>query len=166
MLDTKIMALMVAVVIVAGTVGYQVGVRAVGESIESNNHNVASHNVDTMDHSKGSHEHGLMTVIENAPTVDFEIVRQSNTSADIKLTTTNFTFTPENADGAHVAGEGHAHLYIDGKKITRLYGDWYQISGLEAGEYEVKVSLNTNDHRGYATVERMVEMKKMLLIGE
>lgn len=40
----------------------------------------------------------------------------------------------------------YAHLYVDGTKITRLYGNWYYLESLPAGRHEITVSLNTNNH--------------------
>lgn len=50
----------------------------------------------------------------------------------------------------HYPGEGHAHLYVDGQKIARLYGKWYHIEELSPGQHEITVTLNANDHREYA----------------
>ena len=35
------------------------------------------------------------------------------------LVTENFTFTPEKIDQESEGSEGHAHVYVDGKKIAR-----------------------------------------------
>jgi hypothetical protein len=56
-----------------------------------------------------------------------------------------------------VAGEGHAHLYIDGKKITRLYGEWYFIPSLKPGTHTIRVTLNANTHEDYAVGGKLVE---------
>ncbi|HEY9597498.1 MAG TPA: hypothetical protein V6D33_07495, partial [Cyanophyceae cyanobacterium] len=42
--------------------------------------------------------------------------------------------------------EGHAHLYVNGKKLTRLYGSWYYLSNLTPGSHKITVTLNTNRH--------------------
>ncbi len=46
---------------------------------------------------------------------------------------------------------GHAHLYIDDKKITRIYAPWFYIptKWLKKGTNQVRVTLNTNDHGQY-----------------
>jgi len=70
---------------------------------------------------------------------------------NLHLKTQNFEFTPENVNTLNIAGQGHAHLYIDGKKITRIYGDWYHLptSSMVNGEYTLSVDLNGNDHGTY-----------------
>ncbi|MEC8244889.1 MAG: hypothetical protein VX047_00480, partial [Pseudomonadota bacterium] len=43
---------------------------------------------------------------------------------------------------------GHAHVYVNGMKLGRVYGDWYHIGSLPLGRNEVSVSLYANDHSG------------------
>jgi hypothetical protein len=64
-----------------------------------------------------------------------------------------FTFTPENASSDHVAGEGHAHIYVDGEKIARLYTADYYLGDLAEGPHDIMVELNTNDHRPYVDAD-------------
>ena len=42
--------------------------------------------------------------------------------------------------------EGHIHLYIDGKKVTRIYGNWYYLPELPPGRHEIRVGLTGNSH--------------------
>jgi hypothetical protein len=58
----------------------------------------------------------------------------------------NFRFAPENASTADILGEGHAHVYINGEKLGRLYANWIHLPSLPEGDVEVKVSLNGNSH--------------------
>lgn len=50
---------------------------------------------------------------------------------------------------AHVPGEGHAHAYLNGLKLGRVYGEAFEIGALLPGDYTLMVSLNTHDHRPY-----------------
>lgn len=79
-------------------------------------------------------------------TVTADPVSGFNVHADC----TNLTWAPEKAGLDHVDGEGHAHVYVDGEKVARLYGEWYHLTGLTPGTHEVKVSLNGNTHAAYA----------------
>ncbi len=67
---------------------------------------------------------------------------------NIQILTNNFTFTPANINRAPVDNEGHAHIYVNGIKIARVYGNWYHLSGalLQPGENDIRVTLNANDH--------------------
>lgn len=68
------------------------------------------------------------------------------TGVNVEVTTTGFTWAPEHASGEPVEGEGHAHLYVDGEKVGRLYTPWFHVGGLAPGDHEVRVTLNGNDH--------------------
>ncbi len=67
---------------------------------------------------------------------------------NIHLMTKNFKFSPEMAGKDDVMGEGHAHLFINGKKAARVYGDWAHIS-IGKGTNKIKVNLTTNSHKDY-----------------
>jgi hypothetical protein len=69
---------------------------------------------------------------------------------NIGVTTSNFTIAARNASTAHVEGEGHFHLWVDGIKTTRFYTDWLHVSGVVEGTVELMVELSANDHRPYA----------------
>ncbi len=80
------------------------------------------------------------------PSVEIEVVRDADMGWNIYLDVENFGFTPENVNGAHVPNEGHAHLYLDGVKLTRLYGTAYHLASVPEGKHIISVSLNANDH--------------------
>lgn len=65
------------------------------------------------------------------------------------VSTENFEFSQEAADGPHTPGVGHGHVYLNGLKLQRLFEPEFQIGALPAGSHEVRVTLNTNDHRAY-----------------
>jgi hypothetical protein len=95
------------------------------------------------------HEHRMVEISaqQPVPTVNLIAHPDSRRGWNLEVRVTNFQFAPEhvNQAGATTA-EGHAHLYIDGVKITRLYGNWYYLESLAPGKHEVMVNLNTNDH--------------------
>lgn len=62
----------------------------------------------------------------------------------------------ENINKAAKPGEGHAHLQVNGKKITRLYG-WYYLENLQPGKNEITVSLNVNSHKTLAHNGKMIQ---------
>lgn len=101
-----------------------------------------------------THAHvSLVEVPEGAlvPTVDAIIHEDPKGGYNVQIVTTNFTFAPERASTEHVFGEGHAHIYVDGVKINRVYGEWYHLASLgNAGEHTIKVELSANDHSTYA----------------
>lgn len=82
------------------------------------------------------------------PSVSLEAISDSKDGYNLHITTTNYTFTPEKVGESPTQNEGHAHLYVNGVKIARLYGPWFNISNsvLKDGENTVEVTLNANDH--------------------
>ncbi len=77
--------------------------------------------------------------------------RETNDGWIISLHVENFIFAPDLVDAEHKPGTGHGHLYLNDLKIQRVFGNEVQIGTLPPGEYQIKISLNTNDHRLYST---------------
>jgi hypothetical protein len=80
------------------------------------------------------------------PTVKLIVHPDAMRGWNLELQVTNFRFAPDRVNTKSSPTEGHAHLYIDGQKITRLYGNWYYLASLEPGRHELKVTLNANGH--------------------
>lgn len=107
-----------------------------------------------------SHIHSSYEVPGNAPKpaiTNLSITKDSKSGWNLSLETDNFTFTPENVGSDHVEGEGHAHVYVDGKKITRIYSSDFYLGELSEGTHTVRVTLNTNDHMDYSINGNVVE---------
>ncbi|MCS7007884.1 MAG: hypothetical protein RMM28_06795 [Thermoleophilia bacterium] len=77
----------------------------------------------------------------------------------IHARTTGFRFAPRKIDGRHVPGEGHIHVYVDGKKVTVMVAPWLFVGGLKHGRHVVRLTLNTNDHATYARHGKPLEAK-------
>jgi hypothetical protein len=77
----------------------------------------------------------------------------------------NFRFVPEHASRAHVLGEGHAHLYINGNKVTRLYGEWYHIPALSPGTHKIVVTLNANSHEDLVVKGKVISNKQEVRVS-
>ena len=98
------------------------------------------------------HQHGRLEIRpdEPVPTVEIAVTPDlENKGWNLRTQTSNFRFAPDAASGEHVPGEGHAHLYVDGKKVTRLYGEWHFLGTLAPGRHVIQVTLNSNDHNDY-----------------
>ena len=110
-------------------------------------------------HESGDGGHVMVAAVE-APegmSVELHVEPDAVDGYNIRVTTVGFTFTPQSANAEHVPGEGHAHLYVDGVQVTRLYGPAYHLTGVEPGEREIRVSLNTNAHADYVRGTRLVD---------
>lgn len=88
----------------------------------------------------------------SVPNLELSVEEDPKSGWNLLLTVENFEFSAESASLDHEDGKGHAHLYINEKKITRLYDEWVYLPDdwLKKGENEIHVTLNTNDHLDYA----------------
>jgi len=90
----------------------------------------------------------------DAPRLDVAMIPDPVSGWNLQLMVQNFRFAPEHASSAHVPGEGHAHVYVNGTKIARLYGPWFHIAELPSGDNEVTVTLTANDHSQLAVGDK------------
>ncbi len=86
--------------------------------------------------------------------------------ATLQLNVSNFTFVRTDNDAEHVPNEGHAHVYLNGLKLGRLYEETFEIGALSLGNYKVSVALNSNDHRPYLNDSLVVEQSLEFSIFE
>lgn len=99
-------------------------------------------------HDRGD-EKIILTDVEEAPTVKINVFPDPVGGYNVRLSTQRFVFAPQNSGKEDVTGEGHAHLYVDGIKIARVYGEWFHIPGLATGTRVIRASLNGNSHAAY-----------------
>ena len=69
----------------------------------------------------GHHMHGKELHLRsgpNAPSVSATIKVDPVGGYNLHVMVKNFRFAPENASGEHVAGEGHGHIFVNGKNTT------------------------------------------------
>ncbi|MGR3761983.1 hypothetical protein ACUXV3_17945 [Roseobacteraceae bacterium NS-SX3] len=103
------------------------------------------------------HAHG-----PGAPSVALKAVKDPAAGWNLHIAAENFRYAPERASLEHVPGEGHAHVYVNGEKLGRVYGPWLHLGSLPEGEVELKVSLNSNDHRPLAVDGALVEARTVI----
>lgn len=98
------------------------------------------------------HDHSaiLELTAASAPSVNLQLIPLAGGGYNVRVQALNFIFTPQNVDGAPVPNEGHAHLYIDGVKIARVYGEWFHLASLPQGARTLTVTLYANDHSAFA----------------
>ena len=108
-----------------------------------------------------AHDHSTAVSLPagpDAPALKIEVLKDPMAGWNLQVTPQNFRFAPENASAADAVGEGHAHVYVNGEKLARLYANWMHIPSLPDGA-EVKVSLNTNSHSPLMVERVPVEAK-------
>ncbi|HAB56475.1 MAG TPA: hypothetical protein DCE75_00280, partial [Acidimicrobiaceae bacterium] len=104
------------------------------------------------DHGDHGQDHGSPVEFEGAavPALGVSVEPDPAGGINITVNTTNFAVVPEAASTAHVEGEGHFHLDVDGTKVQRFYNEAIYFAGVTEGEVTVMVELSANDHRTYA----------------
>ena len=103
------------------------------------------------DHADESHEdaHDAQIAADSQMTVSISLEPDALTGANLTVVTQGFTFAAENVNKPHLPGEGHAHVYVNGVKVGRLYGPSMHLGKMKAGMNEVRVTLNANLHQEY-----------------
>ena len=112
----------------------------------------------SQDKKVDDHIHKSIEAKSPFPSVDIKITKDVFSGYNLQLITKNFKFTPEKIGTANVMSEGHAHIYINGKK-TRLYSEWYHIDDEKLTQpiNQIRVTLNANDHSEYTVNSRPIE---------
>jgi len=104
-----------------------------------------------------SHSDGVFTIHEVsetvAPNATLELQKDPTGGFNVHVVTNNFVWRPEQASKKHVSGEGHAHVYLDGRKIMRIYSEWFHLNTFQfstrAGEQLLSIEFVGNDHAPY-----------------
>ncbi len=110
----------------------------------------------THTHAPGdtAHAHSMTDPVEaggeQIPTITLTVTADPVSGFNVHADVEHLTWAPEKAGLEHVDGEGHAHVYVDGEKVARIYGEWYHLTGVGPGSHEVRVTLNANTHAPYA----------------
>ena len=142
----------------AGDVAVEATVIAAADAPAGEGH--AHHQGAAVPSAMHAHAHDELVEVtegETAPAVAVHLMPDPGGGWNLHVMARNFTFAPESVNGAHVHGQGHAHLYLNGDKIARLYGPWFHIAALPPGEHTLSVTLNANDHRTYGVGGEAVE---------
>jgi len=100
---------------------------------------------------------------EPAPQIALRVAQTAD-GWQVMVDTKEFTFSEEYVGLFHVPGMGHGHLYVGGMKLDRMYAPTANIGALPPGTHEVRVTLNTNDHRAYVIDERPVTATAQIIV--
>lgn len=137
-----------------GLVGFLL---AAGYGVTLDGHDHGSDHGGDSHQASGSHDHAETIDVsgDKTPVVDAILHADPMGGWNLEVQTQNFRFAPEHVSTPHVIGEGHAHVYVNGTKIGRLYGNWMQMPSLVAGDV-VAVILSSNDHKTLAVGAKAV----------
>lgn len=97
-------------------------------------------------HSVHMHEKFEVPLDTPRPEIVIHAMADEKGGYNFHLAVKNFKFKPEDVNSSDIVGEGHGHIYLNGKKLGRVYNEWIHLT-LPSGKNEVKVSLNTNTHK-------------------
>jgi hypothetical protein len=115
----------------------------------------------------GMHDHDMKMEVknkQNPPTIQLKIEPDMMDGWNLQIQTQNFKFTPENVGKHSMDAEGHAHLYINGQKIARIYSNWYHLEGLPSGKHIIRITLNTNHHGTFTWNGKNIESEIELVV--
>ncbi len=93
--------------------------------------------------------HDAQIAADSQMSVSISLELDAMTGANLTVVPQGFTFAAENVNKPHLPGEGHAHVYVNGVKVGRLYGPSMHLGKMQAGIHEVRVTLNANSHQEY-----------------
>lgn len=164
---SRTVSLFVIGLVFGGGLGF-VAAAGYGVTFDGHDHGDPAHHGASIDHA--SMDHAMMhdtpvdVPAEDAPKLSIMVMPDPMAGYNLHVMTDNFSFSPERASLANVTGEGHAHVYINGEKLGRLYGAWMHLDALPKGEVEVKVTLNTNDHRPLAVSGTAVSAVQIITV--
>ena len=157
---SRALALLVIGLVFGGGIGFVLAA-ANGVTLDGHDHATDHSNHGTA--SKTGHDHSEVLEVDGvAPTLMIHVMEDPVSGWNLHVMTTNFTFAPLSVGGDHVEGEGHAHVYANGAKLARLYGPWMHIDALPAGDVELLVTLNSNDHRALAVDGATLEATQVI----
>ena len=137
-----------------------------GEDSESTAPDADHHGTEDSDGQQSSGHHAAAIEAANPMSVAVQTSVDSVSGLNVQIITEGFNFAPENVNGAHVPGEGHAHIYVDGEKITRVYTPWHYLGDIAPGEHEIRVTLNANSHEEYTYGGSKVQATNVVTVPE
>ena len=144
---------LITVAVLCLVVGYGAGYVVADRSEDSTD----THNTHQNNHGSHMKHEMFMIDAEQAPSVSLTVTEDAKSGWNIQIDTEDFEFTPQDVNGDNVVGEGHAHLYVDGAKIARIYSNNFHYPENFDGTKEFRVTLNANDHGEYAVDGQVIE---------
>ncbi len=168
----RTLGLFIIGLVFGGGIGFALAA-ANGVTFDGHDHSDPAQHGAGMDHAAMGHgngDHAMMhdTPLEvtgvPAPSLAIMVSADPMAGHNLHVMVENFAFSPQNASGADVPGEGHAHVYVNGEKLGRLYGAWYHIDALPKGAHTVAVTLNSNNHQPLSVDGVLVEASTKVVV--
>lgn len=112
-----------------------------------------------------SHSQVAIPAGQPLPSVTLSAQPDAKRGWNLNIAVTNFQFAPERVNQTSTTTEGHAHLYVNGKKVARLYGNWYYLESLPPGKNTITVTLNTNQHEDLIYQGKPIQASKEITVS-
>ena len=95
-----------------------------------------------------SHDHSGNSAVELAKPVNLELASEVDPAGGlhIRISAENWQWAPEEVNQPSRPGVGHAHIYANGEKLSRVYGPYHYVPDLPPGVHQIKIDLNDNQH--------------------
>ncbi|QRZ13333.1 hypothetical protein JWJ88_01330 [Paracoccus methylovorus] len=139
-MDRSIPMLLIGLIF-GGGMGFVIAA-ANGITLDGHDHGGHGHSAQGM-----THDHGPpIDLPPGSATISARLEPDSVSGWNLFIQAQGFGFAPEHAGLSARMGEGHAHLYLNGTKVARLYGPAHHLDAL-APQDRLLVELTSNDHR-------------------
>jgi len=116
-------------------------------------------NSSPVEHAHAAHHHQTQPVPANAlpPEVSLQVIKDAMSGFNLTLLLKNYQLMLPADDLAqttvvdNASLSGHAHLYVNGEKIQRVYGRFVHVPKtlLKVGENTIRVTLNNHNHANW-----------------
>lgn len=103
-------------------------------------------------HDDAGHDHSDLLMWDGPPPDLSLAILDDPAGVNLQVIAAGFEMTPAAVNTEPVQGQGHAHVYVNGVKVTRLYSDWVHLGTVVSGDV-IRVTLNANDHASWAGPE-------------
>ena len=160
----RALALFAIGLVFGGGIGFTVAASQ-GVTLDGHDHDAPMEQGNTAAHgAHGAHGDLLEVPAVSAPAIEVEVTADPVAGYNLRVATQNFKFAPRRAGLENEPGRGHAHVYLNGQKLARLYGRWMHLASLPRGDVEIEVTLNANDHRTLAVEGEKIASSAIVIV--
>ena len=115
-------------------------------------------------------DHGTIEVPSNtaSPKIGLGLFKDEMSGYNLQITVKAFVITPpivsQMSEPSSLIAQGHAHLFINGVKIQRVYGEYVHLPSALFDEGINTITVSLNDHNHATWTSKGVEIQSTLTI--
>ncbi|MGD1960060.1 MAG: hypothetical protein ACFB2Y_14470 [Fulvivirga sp.] len=83
---------------------------------------------------------------------------------NLRVKLKNWAFTPEHSGQSYKENQGHIHVYVNGKKVGRMYSNWFYLGDLPKGRHKIAITLNGDDHTAFTINNKMIGAEHEIVV--